>query len=56
MTAPCPDCGQTVRTVVPRGGDGSVEVYVRHKNADGARCFGSRSEARPISGDIGADA
>lgn len=31
MQATCDHCGQFVRTVYPKGGDGSVEVYYRHK-------------------------
>ncbi len=39
----CPWCGRRVRTVVPGGGDGSVEVFVRHGDG-GAVCEGSRRE------------
>jgi hypothetical protein len=45
-SARCPYCGRTVRTVVPRGGDGSLEVYVRHDDTPGHRCQGARYEVR----------
>lgn len=44
MSAICPKCKKKVRVVIPRGGDGSVDVYVRHKDRDGKRCDMSRQE------------
>lgn len=41
-SAKCPKCGQRVRVTIPKGGDGSVDVYMRHK-INGQRCDGSRS-------------
>jgi hypothetical protein len=32
MSRPCPSCGRKVRVGIPKGGDGSVEVYSRHKS------------------------
>lgn len=44
----CPRCSRRVRRVVPAGGDGSARVFVRHRNAAGEPCPGSRliAEAR----------
>lgn len=42
--ATCPLCGQTVPVLVPKGGDGSVDVFRRHKNYDGTPCDRSRTE------------
>lgn len=43
----CPFCYRTVRTCIPRGGDGSAEVFVRHHTKGPVRkvCSGSRTEA-----------
>ena len=41
-SATCPGCGQIVRICVPCGGDGSVDVYSRHRLAGGAPCEYSR--------------
>lgn len=40
-TAVCYVCRRRVRAVVPRGGDGSLHVFVRHEH-DGRMCEGSR--------------
>lgn len=42
----CPTCGRKVRVVVPKGGDGSALVYVRHDNREGDYCMESRSVVR----------
>lgn len=41
-SASCPGCGQQVRVCIPKGGDGSVDVYVRHKLRNGSQCGWSR--------------
>lgn len=38
----CPDCGKRIRAIVPKGGDGSAQVFVRHTDSQGAWCPGSR--------------
>lgn len=40
----CATCGRRVRTVVPAGGDGSGQVFVRHKHGS-KQCSGSRTLA-----------
>lgn len=45
--AKCPECGKAMGVAAPKGGDGSVEVYPRHKNKDGARCRGGRDTVDP---------
>jgi len=46
-TAVCPVCFKTVKIHVPRGGDGSVDVFNRHKNDDGVRCNWSLQIVQP---------
>ena len=43
----CPYCRKRVRTVIPAGGDGSAEVFVRHDVETLKRCSGSRCIVEP---------
>ena len=45
-SATCPGCGKRVRICIPWGGDGSVDVYFRHRLPSGAQCEYSRSEVK----------
>ena len=38
----CPACGRRIQTVVPKGGDGSAVVFVRHKTPLQKYCGQSR--------------
>ena len=38
----CRGCGKRVRICIPKGGDGSVDIYVRHRNQSGDYCPQSR--------------
>lgn len=44
--AKCPDCGKTLAVQPPRGGDGSLDVFPRHKNKKGERCDRSRLDVK----------
>jgi hypothetical protein len=44
-SAICPFCNKLVRICAPAGGDGSMDVYIRHKDSAGNRCEGSRCGA-----------
>lgn len=46
-SAVCPECNTRVRITVPAGGDGSVDVFVRHRDRQGRRCPGSRRIVSP---------
>lgn len=46
-SATCTACGRRVRICIPKGGDGSVDVYVRHKTPHGLLCRMSRCEVSP---------
>ncbi len=41
-SAECPRCGRRVRILIPAGGDGSADIYVRHNDRNGNRCEMSR--------------
>jgi hypothetical protein len=44
--AKCPQCGRILAVQVPRGGDGSVDVFPRHDTypgLNGNRCLMGRS-------------
>jgi hypothetical protein len=43
--AQCPQCGKVMTVQVPRGGDGSVDVFPRHRLPNKAPCEMSRNEA-----------
>lgn len=45
-SAICRHCGKSVRIGVPRGGDGSIDVYYRHKDKSGKPCDGARREVK----------
>lgn len=56
--AVCPRCAKECAVRVPRGGDGSVDVFPRHMpgasrktnlDASGSYCIGSRQEVPPES-------
>lgn len=50
-SAVCPVCGKTIQIGVPRGGDGSVDVFFRHRFDGETLCPGSRREVEsPNSG------
>lgn len=42
--ARCWQCGKEVAVAPPAGGDGSMDVYRRHRNRDGGTCGASRTE------------
>jgi hypothetical protein len=45
--ARCPVCHRTVATHVPQGGDGSIEVFRRHRSERGGGiCIMGRAEVR----------
>lgn len=43
-SATCPGCGRTVATLIPKDGDGSASIYIRHEQPDGEICTWSRCE------------
>lgn len=43
--ARCPGCGRMVIIGVPRGGDGSADVFRTHRDQNGDRCSYSRDFA-----------
>lgn len=44
MKARCEACGKFVQVTIPKGGDGSLYVYYRHRNPEGDYCEGSRRD------------
>lgn len=47
-SAACPECHCQIRTTIPKGGDGSIDVFVRHSTKGAVRrmCPGSRREVQ----------
>jgi hypothetical protein len=43
----CSFCNREIRVCIPKGGDGSCDVFVRHKT-EGRWCKGSRTIAKYI--------
>lgn len=41
-SASCPVCGKRVRVIIPKQGDGSVDILTRHRTSYGVQCAGSR--------------